>query len=79
MGGIEAVVLRLDHPVHQNHRDARRPGLLKHRLPAGDVQGHEEDVVHLLLDELADGGDLVLLLLPGVLKEEAVAGLLGEH
>ena len=79
VGGIEAVVRHLDGAVHQNDGNPRRLGLLKHRVPAGDAQGHEEDAVHLLLDELADGGDLVLLLLAGVLKEEVIARLLREH
>ena len=79
MGGIQAAVLDTHHPVHQDDRNARVPGLLEHRVPARLLDGHQDNIVHLLLDEPADGGDLVLLLLPGVLKEEAVAGLLGEH
>ena len=78
MGGIEILVLHIRHAVHQDDGDFRLPGLLEHGVPAALADGHEDNIIHLLLNEFADSGNLVLLLLPGILKEKAVSVLLGE-
>ena len=79
MGGVQAVILHIHHPVCHNHRDSRVLCLLKHGIPARFTQGHDDDVIHPQLDEPAHRHNLVLLDLPGILEEHPVAPFLREH
>ena len=74
---VERRVFRDDEAVGQKHGDARVPRLGKHRVPALFDDGGEGDDVHLIGDEGADGLDLVLLLLLGVVVHQLHAGALG--
>ena len=63
---VQVVLLGVDGPVGEDHRDAGVPGLDEHGVPAGLDDRGEGDDVDALLDELADRLDLVLLLALGV-------------
>ena len=76
VSGIKAVVLSLDHPVHQDHRDSCLLRLGQHVVPAGLNDRGKHDHVHLVGNKRTDRVDLLFLLLVGVLHHQAVAGLL---
>ena len=51
---------------------------LQHAFPARLRDRREDNVIHVLLDEGADGLELVLLLLPGVVKQQLKAVFLAQ-
>ena len=65
------------HTVDQQQRDLRLVDFLEDLVPAGGHDAGEEDVVHALGDEVAQGLDLVLLLLLRVVIHHLPAFLLG--
>ena len=73
-GGKGAV----DHTVDDDDWDACGLCLAQDGFPAILGGGSEDDVIHALMDEVADGGDLPLLLLLGVVEDEAEAILGGQ-
>ena len=76
--GVE-VFIRLHHPVDDDHRDPRFLRFLQNGLPPGLRDRRDHDVIHLLLDEIADGGDLLFLLLLRVAEHQAVSVVDGER
>ena len=77
-GGIEALVGYIHSPVHQNHRNACLLRLLKYSLPAGLNHWCKHDIIHALRNKAADGLDLILLLLPCIVKNQKIAVLFGQ-
>ena len=76
MGRVQAVILHIRHTVNQDYRNPRLLRLLQHGIPAGFTQGHQHNVIHLLLNEFSHRCDLVLLLLAGIGKQEPIALIL---
>ena len=72
---VQRSVVRVDGAVGQDDRDAGFLRFLQHRVPARFDDRRERDDVDLLLDEGADGLDLVLLLLLRVGEFQLDAGL----
>ena len=64
--------------VSDDDGDARILGLLQHHVPAGFLHGADHDVVHFLLDEVADSFHLSGVVVVGVHEEQLVAVLGGE-
>ena len=77
--GIQVFILRGNLPVHEDDGDLRFLCLLKDILPSRFHDRGEDDVVDFFLDEIADGKELVLLLLLGVVKQQFKSVLLGKR
>ena len=71
--GKQAWIGHLQHAVDHDHGNARRTRFGQHRVPALHGGRSQHNVVHALVDEIADGCDLPLLFLLGVIQNQAVA------
>ena len=76
-GDIEAGFGHVDGAVEEDDRDAGFLGFLQDVFKTGCDDGGEGDHVHALADEVADGLDLVFLLLLGVGERQLDVGALG--
>jgi hypothetical protein len=65
---VERVVVGRDAPVREDDRNAGRLGFLAARAPSRCRRSAQQDHIDVLRDERADGADLVLLLLLGVVN-----------
>ena len=73
---VQTVILRFDHPIHQDHRDPRLLCFCQHVVPSGLHNWRKHDHVYPVCNKGTDGINLLFLLLIGVFHHQAVAGFL---